>query len=206
MRRLRKRRLAYLAKRSFKDLRKRRTIFAEWMSSDPSDPSLVQNITDIMATGGQIQIQYNGEYKNILPYGWNSSKDGNVLLMCYKDTGEVRSYRLDRITEVLFDSDNLPASMQFENEDQMGENQQEDIDSGDIPSLPDENIDEFSTEEQSEFGVPNDQELPFDGALEVMDDNFDELQNEDENVDDLFQDQQVQEDEQNEQVDENQII
>lgn len=200
MRRLRKRRLAYLAKRSFKDLRKRRMIFAEWMSSDPSDPNLVQNITDIMAVGGQIQIQYNGEYKNILPYGWNSSKDGNVLLMCYKDTGEVRSYRLDRITEVLFDSENLPMNMQYENDQTMGDQLENDM--GDIPDLPDDSTDEFSTEEQSEFGVPNEQELPFDEALDIMDENIeqpiDEFSSENVDENEIHQDQQIQDQNQEE--------
>lgn len=167
------RKLSHLARKSFYDLRaKRRNVFAEWISSDPSDPNLVQNITDIMAGGGQIQIQYNGEYKTILPYGWNSSKEGNVLLMCYKDTGEVRSYRLDRVTEVLFDSDNLPVGMQEEGlfDDQSIENNPDDM--GDIPQLPDEEVvDEFSGEDQLQFDPLNEQELPFDDALEIMDED-----------------------------------
>src|SRR3712207_8097746 len=49
-----------------------------------------------------VQIDYDGSgWRNIKPYGWNTSKQnsngegGNVLLMCYQDSGEVRSYRFE---------------------------------------------------------------------------------------------------------------
>lgn len=77
---------------------------AEWQRINPSDPDTIQNLTDAMTYGNAVQIDYEGSgWRTIQPYGWNTSKDGNILLMCYKDTGEVRSYRMDRITDIYID-------------------------------------------------------------------------------------------------------
>lgn len=124
---------------------------------EATDPNLVQNITNVMAAGGKIDILYNdGQWRTILPYGWNSSKDGNVLIMCYKDTGDVRSYRLDRIQMVRMESTNLSE------DSMMGQEQQPD------------GSQEFSSEfdlppELNEESAPiTEQELPFDEALDVL--------------------------------------
>lgn len=171
MRRLRKKRIS-LAISIFESLRsKRRTLTAEWAEGDINDPNLVQQVTDIMANGGQMQIEYNGEWKIIEPYGWNSSKAGNVLLMCYKDTGEVRSYRLDRITNVQFDSDSFDSSQYGLGND----DEQESFNEFDVPELKDENY----NDEQ------NQEETPFDEAIEVLEQVNDEFI-----VDDLRQQNQ----------------
>jgi hypothetical protein len=87
---------------------RRKIVTADWTPIDPSNQDVVQVITDVMAAGTQIQIEYEGSgWRLIQPYGWNSSKEGNILLMCYKDTGEVRSYRLDRVLQVLVNSSQL---------------------------------------------------------------------------------------------------
>lgn len=129
---------------------------AEFVDVEATDPNLVQNITNVMAAGGKIEILYtDGQWRTILPYGWNSSKDGNVLIMCYKDTGDVRSYRLDRIQMVRMDEANLSE------DSMMGEQEQFDNSQG------------FD----SEFDIPpdlgvettqNEPELPFDEALDVL--------------------------------------
>ncbi|MNJ90351.1 hypothetical protein D3C87_79470 [compost metagenome] len=157
------------------DLRRRRTnrrlIFAEWVPADVNDPNVVQYITDVMASGGNVQIEYNGEWKTIAPYGWNSSQAGNVLLMCYKDTGEVRSYRLDRITNFQFDSDTMDTSMFAPEETQTDE--EITVDGLEVPTLPNEQQDEFSTE-QSNTGP----ESPFETAIETLEDVNDQTSEE----------------------------
>lgn len=159
MKRLRRKKSA-LVVRIFEAKRRtrRKLIFAEWVSGDINDANLVQQITDMMATGGQMQIEYNGEWKTIEPYGWNSSQEGNVLLMCYKDTGEVRSYRLDRMTNVQFDSDVMDLSQYgLVDENESGEPAVEEIDGVEVPVL-----------EEDVNTVDNVEEAPFDEAIDAL--------------------------------------
>lgn len=169
MKRLIKKRVS-LAHMAFNRIRRKRLVFAEWVPGDINDPNLVQQVTDIMASGGQMQIEYNGEWKTIEPYGWNSSKAGNVLLMCYKDTGEVRSYRLDRITDVQFDTDVLDLSQY--GLDPESENAEE-IDGVEVPSI-DDGTNDYSFED-----VDKEVETPFDGAIDVLEQVDDEYMIED---------------------------
>lgn len=89
-----------------KTSRLRRIIVSEWQQINPTDPNTIQELTDAMTYGYAVQINYKGSgWRTIQPYGWNTSKDGNILLMCYKDSGEVRSYRMDRIEDIYIDQD-----------------------------------------------------------------------------------------------------
>lgn len=167
MKRLRKK-ISTLVHNDFRRRRtKRRLIFAEWVPVDINDPNVIQYVTDVMASGGNIQIEYNGEWKTIAPYGWNSSQAGNVLLMCYKDTGEVRSYRLDRITNLQFDSDTMDTSMFAPEETQTEE--EITVDGLEVPTLPEDQQNEFDTD-QSNTGP----ESPFETAIETLEDVSDE--------------------------------
>lgn len=204
MKRLRKK-LATLVQKEFKKNRtKRRLLFAEWVPIDINDPNVVQYVTDVMSSGGNIQIEYNGEWKTIAPYGWNSSKSGNVLLMCYKDTGEVRSYRLDRITNLQFDSDTMDTSM-FAPNDENGEIQEDEltVDGLEVPTLPE---DQEGLNQQDS----NQQESPFEDAIETLEDvenieNQENVEVQDEQIDpNEIQDQNTIED-QNEIEDANNI-
>lgn len=95
-----------------KSSRLKRLIFAEWTQISPTDPETIQQLTDAMTYGNPVQINYEGSgWRTIQPYGWNTSKDGNILLMCYKDTGEVRSYRMDRIDDIFIDTDSTGPAM-----------------------------------------------------------------------------------------------
>jgi hypothetical protein len=171
LKRLRKK-LATLVQRDFRKRRtNRRLLFAEWVPADINDPNIIQYVTDVMSSGGNVQIEYNGEWKTIAPYGWNSSKEGNVLLMCYKDTGEVRSYRLDRITNVQFDSDTMDTSMFAPGGEEDGSTDSEEImvDGLEVPTLP----------EEQQFGEdqgPKAPESPFETAIETLEDASDEPQ------------------------------
>ena len=52
-----------------------------------------------MSQQSVIKINYAGSgWRNILPYGWYTSKDNNVLLYCYKENSAIRSYIVDKIT------------------------------------------------------------------------------------------------------------
>ena len=138
-------------------------IIADWKPFDINDPNLVQEITNIMAANAQMQINYlNSGWRLISPYGWATSKDGNILLMAYKETGEIRSYRFDHILEVLID-DSLLVEIEegpkelFEIEDYNAKPEEYEI-----PLLP--NIDEVLETSEQEIGT----ELPFDESLDYI--------------------------------------
>lgn len=83
-----------------------RNVLAEWTQVNPQDEDAIQLLTESMNFGYPVQIDYEGSgWRTIQPYGWNTSKEGNILLMCYKDNGEVRSYRMDRINDLFIDKD-----------------------------------------------------------------------------------------------------
>ena len=65
----------------------RKKIIAKWNPVNIKNTSMVmQCLTDAMTYNSAVQINYKGSgWRSILPYGWNSSKAGNILLMCYKD-------------------------------------------------------------------------------------------------------------------------
>ena len=131
----------------------RKRILAEWVPVDVDSNDFLQLLTDAMAYNTSVQINYRGSgWRSILPYGWNSSKDGNILLMCYKDTGEIRSYRVDRIYDLLVNNDILT----LDDEDNMS------FQDFQIPQLP--NLDEIVDETEKEI----DEEMPFDDAMEAL--------------------------------------
>ena len=155
-------------KRLLRKISRLRIKTAEWQSIDINSPDLVQDITDAMAASTQIQIEYEGSgWRLIQPYGWNTSKAGNILLMCYKDTGEIRSYRLDRVIQVLVDDslltnepvDTIDDNGLFEIQDYGDRANPEDFE---IPELP--NMDEILETSENELG----QKLPFDDALDIL--------------------------------------
>lgn len=156
--------------------RLRKKIIAEWTPVDPSSQDIVQVVTDAMAAGTQIQIEYEGSgWRLIQPYGWNSSKDGNVLLMCYKDTGEVRSYRLDRVLQVLVDEsllNNQPVSGPL-SPDNMYEVTDYKTNPADfeIPTLP--NQDEILQISEQEQGM----EAPYDKGLDYLTNDYAPIEN-----------------------------
>lgn len=138
---------------------KRLIKISEWVDVDIHNPNLVQMLTDVMAAQGQVQIQYNdGQWRTVSPYGWNSSKEGNILLMCYKDTGEIRSYRLDKIEAIKFDSNIVNI-----------ENNQEEFNFNEM--VPDNNENDLNNIEQD-----NNMNLPFEEELEILNEEDNEQQ------------------------------
>lgn len=154
---------------------------SEWIPIDANE-DMVQIITDAMAQAQQIQINYlNSGWRLILPYGFSVSKNGDVLVMCYKDTGEVRSYRLDRILELLID-ESLLNDTGSNNEIFDVVDYGSDPNDFNIPELP--NIDEIIEVSENEIG----NDLPFDEGIDYLNNDFnleqeniEEIESEEEN-------------------------
>lgn len=137
---------------------------AEWVQMNLQDPNLMQYITDCMNYGYAMQIDYeNSGWRTIYPYGFNTSKDGNVLIMCYKDSGEVRSYRFDKIFDMYIDyNDNSFVNNEEQQyEDQNAEEQlifeDQNNELEDFPIIEDDTLNnQNNIEDQNEQGIYDD--------------------------------------------------
>ena len=116
--------------------RLKRKIIAEWIQQDLYDPDLMNKINDAMINQVPVQINYEGSgYREMIPYSWYTSKDGNVMIQCYRtDTNELRRYRFDRIDEIYLNDDYTngydETSQQYNNENWNAEevgNEMEDV-------------------------------------------------------------------------------
>ena len=139
----------------------------------PINDEAVSLITDSMANGLTIDIDYTGSgmRNNILPYGWSTSKAGDLLIMCYKSTGEIRSYRYDRINQLFIEDDLIQA---YESPPET-EQQEEETTPNDyiIPPLP--NIDEIL--QLSENETPDEPYAEAVDTLENTDTNIESIDN-----------------------------
>ena len=130
------------------------------------DDNTIQYITDSMANNLPIQIQYEGSgWRTIQPYSFTTSQDNNILVMCYKQDGSVRSYRLDRIEQLFVEDALISADTGAEFTEDGGSNHSNPSDY-EIPYLPEyDDILEMSEAEESE---------PFNDALDDIEsaDNF----------------------------------
>lgn len=185
--------------------RLKKKIFAEWEQINPMDPNAIEIITNAMTYGFPMQIDYEGSgWRTIQPYGWNTSKDGNILLMCYKDTGEVRSYRFDRISDIYVDEDS--SGMATTNNDQMNNDeqiqiyedimndQQETVDY-DMPTLPENNNQEIEpniyNEELQILEDPNNEVNIIDNNInENIDNNIEEDNMEQNNIEEINEEEE----------------
>lgn len=130
------------------------------------DDNTIQYITDSMANNLPIQIQYEGSgWRTIQPYSFTTSQDNNILVMCYKQDGSIRSYRLDRIEQLFVEDALISADTGAEFTEDGGSNHSNPSDY-EIPYLPEyDDILETSEAEESE---------PFNDALNDIEsaDNF----------------------------------
>lgn len=146
-------------KKNNRSKRLRKVILAEWQQINKDN--YIEELTDAMTYNYPVQINYEGSgWRTINPYGWNTSQqneDGtgaNILLMCYKDTGEVRSYRMDKILELYIDKESMVFinnNVEMNNDNDldglinMQTNQKQDVDitlndyPDDMPELPEMN-------------------------------------------------------------------
>lgn len=145
-------------------INRKMTKHAEWVQMNLQDPNLMQYITDCMNYGYAMQIDYeNSGWRTIYPYGFNTSKDGNVLIMCYKDSGEVRSYRFDKIFDMYIDyNDNSFVNNEEQQyEDQNAEEQlifeDQNNELEDFPIIEDDTLNNPNNiEDQNEQGIYDD--------------------------------------------------
>lgn len=130
---------------------------AEWVDVDVSQHDITIILTDCMIQNSVCKINYKDSgWRNILPYGWYITKDNNVILYCYKEDFSIRSYRLDRIFNLMVD-DKLETK----------ELEPVDITEFEILELP-ENNDEIVEISENEQGATT----PFDESLEILENDF----------------------------------
>ena len=135
------------------------------------DDDAIQYITDSMANSMLIKIEYeNSGWRTVQPYGWNNSKDNNLLIMCYKQDGSVRSYRWDRIIQLFID-DSLMNPETGNDLQELNEDNKSNPEDYIIPYLPEtEEILELSESEEGE-------DDPFNEAVETLSDGLDDETN-----------------------------
>jgi len=125
------------------------------------DDNAIQYITDSMANSMPIQINYEGSgWRTVQPYSFTTSKDNNLLVMCYKQDGSVRSYRFDRINDLFVDDSLIQAETGATFEDS-ADNTHNNPSDFEIPYLPE--YDEIL--EESENEPPE----PFSDAIDTID-------------------------------------
>ena len=155
---------------------------ADWKDVNVYQNDIINIITDAMSQQSVIKINYAGSgWRNILPYGWYTSKDNNVLLYCYKENSAIRSYRVDKIINLMID-DSLDTD--FNNKE---ENEMEDFE---ILELP-ENNEEIIEISENEKGA----ETPFDESLEILENSFDISNNDENNNEESIQDDNINQEE-----------
>ena len=116
------------------------------------DDSAIQYITDSMANSMLIQINYEGSgWRTVQPYSFTTSKDNNLLVMCYKQDGSVRSYRFDRINDLYVDDSLIQAETGATFEDS-ADNTHNNPSDFEIPYLPE--YDEILEESENEPPEP----------------------------------------------------
>jgi len=131
-----------------------------------SDTDLVQLLTDCMANAEPVQIEYvDTGWRTVIPYGWYVSKDGNLLVYCYKNGMDIRSYRLDRITQLYVDEAMLGGAPEAD----LGLAEMIDyratMEDYQMPALP--NLDKVLQLSETEQG---DAAGPFEDGLDALDD------------------------------------
>ena len=163
------------------------------------DDDAIQYITDSMANSMLIKIEYeNSGWRTVQPYGWNNSKDNNLLIMCYKQDGSVRSYRWDRIIQLFID-DSLMNPETGNDLQELNEDNKSNPEDYIIPYLPEtEEILELSESEEGE-------DDPFNEAVETLSDGLDDETNyvaeHEEELKDKINDKQKDDNELNDDVD-----
>ena len=89
----------------FKKVASLKKIFSEWQELNLYDPNLMNILNDAMINQIPIELNYEGSgTRDVIPYAFTQTKDGNILLNVYKDTGEIRRYRFDRINNIWIDN------------------------------------------------------------------------------------------------------
>ena len=134
----------------FKKVASLKKIFSEWQELNLYDPNLMNILNDAMINQIPIELNYEGSgTRDVIPYAFTQTKDGNILLNVYKDTGEIRRYRFDRINNIWIDNTDQYEEESYEqnNNEQFNEEYNEEIPMYDDPELNNSNQQQISQEE-----------------------------------------------------------
>ena len=134
----------------FKKVASLKKIFSEWQELNLYDPNLMNILNDAMINQIPIELNYEGSgTRDVIPYAFTQTKDGNILLNVYKDTGEIRRYRFDRINNIWIDNADQYEEESYEqnNNEQYNEEYNEEIPMYDDPELNNSNQQQVSQEE-----------------------------------------------------------
>ena len=128
------------------------------------DVDLIQLLTDCMANASPVQLEYiDTGWRTVVPYGWYVSKDGNLLVYCYKNGMDIRSYRFDRITQLYVDESMLNGAPEAD----LGLAEMLDyratMEDYQMPALP--NLDEVLQLSETEQG---EEESPFEDGIDAL--------------------------------------
>ena len=101
-------------------------IFSEWQELNLYDPNLMNILNDAMINQIPIELNYEGSgTRDVIPYAFTQTRDGNILLNVYKDTGEIRRYRFDRINNIWIDNTDQYEEESYEQSYEQNNNEQE---------------------------------------------------------------------------------
>ena len=113
----------------FKKVAGLKKIFSEWQELNLYDPNLMNILNDAMINQIPIELNYEGSgTRDVIPYAFTQTKDGNILLNVYKDTGEIRRYRFDRINNIWIDNTDQYEEESYEQNNNEQEFMEEDYD------------------------------------------------------------------------------
>lgn len=134
----------------FKKVASLKKIFSEWQELNLYDPNLMNILNDAMINQIPIELNYEGSgTRDVIPYAFTQTKDGNILLNVYKDTGEIRRYRFDRINNIWIDSTD-----QYEEESYEQNNNEQEFMEEDYNNIYDEQYNEEYNEEIPMYDDP----------------------------------------------------
>ena len=136
----------------FKKVASLKKIFSEWQELNLYDPNLMNILNDAMINQIPIELNYEGSgTRDVIPYAFTQTKDGNILLNVYKDTGEIRRYRFDRINNIWIDNTD-----QYEEESYEQNNNEQEFMEEDYNNMYNE---QYSEEYNEEIPMYDDPEL-----------------------------------------------
>ena len=134
----------------FKKVASLKKIFSEWQELNLYDPNLMNILNDAMINQIPIELNYEGSgTRDVIPYAFTQTKDGNILLNVYKDTGEIRRYRFDRINNIWIDN-----ADQYEEESYEQNNNEQEFMEEDYNNMYNEQYNEEYNEEIPMYDDP----------------------------------------------------
>ena len=139
----------------FKKIASLKKIFSEWQELNLYDPNLMNILNDAMINQIPIELNYEGSgTRDVIPYAFTQTKDGNILLNVYKDTGEIRRYRFDRINNIWIDNTDQYEEESYEQNNNEQNNNEQEFMEEDYDNMYNEQYDEEYNEEIPMYDDP----------------------------------------------------